>query len=97
MKIIIAGDGKVGLTLTQKLAAAGHDLTLIDSNQRVLDSSVEQADQDKIRIYAKKGADVREEVFRQMAEHNVLVLEMKTVTKSLEDVFLEITQEGGAQ
>ena len=33
----------------------------------------------------------------QMAEHNVLVLEMKTVTKSLEDVFLEITQEGGAQ
>ena len=58
---------------------------------------VEQADHDKIRIYAKKGADVREEVFRQMAEHNVLVLEMKTVTKSLEDVFLEITQEGGAQ
>lgn len=38
MKIIIAGDGKVGLTLTQKLSAAGHDLTLIDSNQRVLDS-----------------------------------------------------------
>lgn len=58
---------------------------------------VEQADHDKIRIYAKKGADVREEVFRQMAEHNVPVLEMKTVTKSLEDVFLEITQEGGAQ
>ena len=44
MKIIIAGDGKVGLTLTQKLAAAGHDLTLIDSNQRVLDSSVERYD-----------------------------------------------------
>ena len=67
---------------------------------------VEQADHDKIRIYAKKGADVREEVFRQMAEHNVLVLEMKTVTKSLEDVFhilklmipeLDFTQEGGAQ
>ena len=58
---------------------------------------VEQADHDKIRIYAKKGADVREEVFRQMAEHNIPVLEMKTVTKSLEDVFLEITQEGGAQ
>ena len=35
--------------------------------------------------------------FRQMAEHNIPVLEMKTVTKSLEDVFLEITQEGGAQ
>jgi trk system potassium uptake protein len=44
VKIIIAGDGKVGLTLTQKLSAAGHDLTLIDSNQRVLDSSVERYD-----------------------------------------------------
>ena len=44
MKIIIAGDGKVGLTLTQKLSEAGHDLTLIDSNQRVLDSSVERYD-----------------------------------------------------
>lgn len=44
MKIIIAGDGKVGLSLTEKLSAEGHDLTLIDSNQRVLDSSVERYD-----------------------------------------------------
>lgn len=44
MKIIIAGDGKVGLTLTQKLAMEGHDLTLIDSNQQVLDSSIERYD-----------------------------------------------------
>ncbi|MCD7708775.1 MAG: Trk system potassium transporter TrkA [Clostridiales bacterium] len=44
MKIIIAGDGKVGLSLTQKLAEEGHDLTLIDSNQRVLDSTIERYD-----------------------------------------------------
>ncbi len=44
MKIIIAGDGKVGLTLTQRLAMEGHDLTLIDSNQQVLDSSIERYD-----------------------------------------------------
>ncbi|MCD7708852.1 MAG: Trk system potassium transporter TrkA [Clostridiales bacterium] len=44
MKIIIAGDGKVGLSLTQKLAEEGHDLTLIDSNQHVLDSTVERYD-----------------------------------------------------
>ena len=31
MKIIIAGDGKVGLSLTQKLSAEGHDLTLIET------------------------------------------------------------------
>lgn len=44
VKIIIAGDGKVGLTLTQRLATEGHDLTLIDSNQQVLDSSIERYD-----------------------------------------------------
>lgn len=58
MKIIIAGDGKVGLTLTQKLSAAGHDLTLIDSNQRVLDSSVERYDVmgvQKLCLHARVG------------------------------------------
>lgn len=44
MRIIIAGDGKVGLTLTQRLSEEGHELTLIDSNQKVLDSSVERFD-----------------------------------------------------
>ena len=76
-------------------AAAGEAAGYLQGEENI--ARVEQADHDKIRIYAKKGADVREEVFRQMAEHNVPVLEMKTVTKSLEDVFLEITQEGGAQ
>lgn len=44
VKIIIAGDGKVGSTLTRQLAAEGHDLTLIDSNPRVLEASVELYD-----------------------------------------------------
>ena len=29
MKIIIAGDGKVGANLTRKLSAEGYDITLI--------------------------------------------------------------------
>lgn len=44
MNIIIAGDGKVGRTLTRKLSGEGHDLTLIDIKQNVIDSSVEQYD-----------------------------------------------------
>ena len=44
MKIIIAGDGKVGATLTRQLSAEGYDLTLIDSNPQVLASSVERYD-----------------------------------------------------
>ena len=44
MNIIIAGDGKVGSTLTRQLVSEGHDITVIDSNARVLQSSVERYD-----------------------------------------------------
>ena len=44
MNIIIAGDGKVGATLTRLLCAEGHDITLIDTNARVLESSLERYD-----------------------------------------------------
>ncbi|MCI6714552.1 MAG: Trk system potassium transporter TrkA [Lachnospiraceae bacterium] len=44
MKIIIAGDGKVGSTLTKELAAEGHDITLIDAKASVLELSEERYD-----------------------------------------------------
>ena len=44
MKIIIAGGGKVGATLVRQLSAEGHDLTVIDANQRVLEKTVELFD-----------------------------------------------------
>ena len=44
MKILIAGGGKVGSTLARQLSAEGHDLTLIDSNARVLESIMDKYD-----------------------------------------------------
>lgn len=44
MKIIIAGNGKLGNTLTKRLSAEGHDVTLIDNKQSVLESSIETYD-----------------------------------------------------
>jgi len=44
VNIIIAGDGKLGASLTRQLAAEGNDLTLIDSNPQVLESSEERYD-----------------------------------------------------
>jgi len=38
MKIIIVGDGKVGMTLTEYLAQEGHDIMVIDRNPKVIDS-----------------------------------------------------------
>ena len=44
MNIIIAGDGRVGSTLARQLSAEGYDLTLIDSDNSVLESSMERYD-----------------------------------------------------
>lgn len=44
MRILIAGDGKVGAALTRQLSAEGYDLTVIDSSADVLAASVEQFD-----------------------------------------------------
>jgi ABC-2 type transport system ATP-binding protein len=48
----------------------------------------------ELKVHAAKGADVRETVFAILAQNQIPVLEMHTIVKSLEDVFLEITQEG---
>lgn len=45
-------------------------------------------------VHAKKGCDIRETVFYELAEQRMPILEMNTVTKSLEDVFIELTQGG---
>lgn len=44
MNIIIAGGGKIGQTLAHQLSAEGHNLTLIDQNQRVLEKTLERYD-----------------------------------------------------
>ena len=44
MNIIIAGDGKVGSTLTWLLSSEGYDVTVIDTNPSVLERSVERYD-----------------------------------------------------
>ena len=44
VKILIAGNGKVGSTLARQLSAEGYDLVLIDSDPRVLEGSEEQYD-----------------------------------------------------
>lgn len=44
MHIIIAGDGMVGSTLARLLCAEGHDVTLVDSDNGVLEKSVETFD-----------------------------------------------------
>ena len=70
---------------------------LLEEIEYVEHVQIKDEQEGRILVRAKTGTDVRAEVFRQMAENHIPVLEMHTVTKSLEDVFLQITQEGGNQ
>ena len=44
MNIIVAGAGKTGLTLAQQMIKEGHNITLVDTDSRVLESAVERYD-----------------------------------------------------
>jgi trk system potassium uptake protein TrkA len=44
VKIIIAGDGKVGSMLTKQLTSEGYDITLIDAKLKVLETTEERYD-----------------------------------------------------
>lgn len=44
MRIVIAGSGKVGTTLALRLSSEGYEITMIDSNQLVLQEVCEQCD-----------------------------------------------------
>lgn len=62
------------------------------SNMEII--STEKEGECHFRINSVQGADIREDIFHAFAGTKTSILEMHTVTKSLEDVFLELTQEG---
>ena len=70
MKILIAGAGKVGSTVARQLASEGHDLTLIDSKQEVLERSLERFD-----VMAVRGNCASMEILRQagIADADLLI------------------------
>lgn len=70
---------------------------LLDEIESVDHTDIRDENEGQLLVCAKNGTDVREEVFCRMSEKHMPILEMHTVTKSLEDVFLQITQEGGNQ
>ena len=88
---LMSGAQEIEVTARTDASEAQKELASITEVSKV---EVKNEDAGELIVYAKKGADVRESVFRALAEKHFAVLEMHTIEKSLEDVFLEITQEG---
>lgn len=88
---LMSGAQEIEVTVRTDVAEAQKELTSVVEVSKV---EVKNENAGELIVYANKGADVREDVFRTLAEKHFAVLEMHTIEKSLEDVFLEITQEG---
>lgn len=88
---LMSGAQEIEVTVRTDVANAQKELAAISEISKV---EVKNEDAGELVVYAQKEADVREDVFRTLAEKHFAVLEMHTIEKSLEDVFLEITQEG---
>jgi ABC-2 type transport system ATP-binding protein len=90
---LMSGAQEIDLTVRAQAEEAQSLLESLSEIERV-DLVTRHETETDLRVYAAKGADVRETVFALLAQNQIPVLEMHTVIKSLEDVFLEITQEG---
>ena len=90
----MSGAQEIELTVRSE---ADRAKALLEEIEYVDHADLKDAKEGSILVRAKSGNDIREEVVRLRAENHIPVLVMRTVTKSLEDVFLQITQEGGNQ
>lgn len=72
-------------------AESGQDAELTGEIEPAGETQISQQKEIRLELTGKPDADIRESVFRYCVENNLILLEMKTITKSLEDVFLELT------
>lgn len=102
---LVASDSPEGL---QKLMSGSAELELLIKGEfeavhkALMDiSGVDMVDKEntelpgcvKVRVTSKENADIREKVFYTLADRKLPIMEMHYLEKSLEDIFLELTQD----
>lgn len=102
---IMSGSQEVELLVKgsrDRIETALLDITKVETvvlesaeNTEAAEQNSSETNKIHVTVRAKKGCDIREDVFYRLAKEKLPILEMHIVTKSLEDVFIELTQEGG--
>lgn len=90
---LMAGSMEIQLTVkgaAEKLKAVLETVPKVES---VKPDTVHEPGLAKATVVFKEGVDVREEVFYALAEAKMPVMEMIPAQKSLEDIFLELTED----
>lgn len=93
----MAGSQQIELLLKAEVKAAEEALLAIAMVERCEVQGQGEEGTAALLVTAKKDCDIREELFSACVKADLPILEMKSVEKSLEDVFLELTEKGGAQ
>ena len=106
---LVASDTPENLS---KLAAGSNNLSLVVKGDKekirillgeisgVRDISIESSGEEgewNVKLTTEEHTDIREDVFFQMAESRYPILEMQSKKVSLEEIFLELTEDGAGQ
>ncbi len=92
---LMSGAQEIELTVKGETERAKQLLKELPQAVKVEEKTSQEPQTSAFLITAEKNCDIREDIFQQFANNGMPILQMQAVVKSLEDVFLELTQEGG--
>ena len=90
---LMSGSMELDLEVKGSIAAVKSALQEISQIDRIEENTEAPKDIAKLKVISKENADIREQVFYALADAKLPILEMTHAEKSLEDIFLELTED----
>ena len=90
---LMSGSMELELEVKGSAAAVKAALQKISQIDRIEENTEASKNIAKLKVISKENADIREQVFYALAEAKLPILEMTHAEKSLEDIFLELTED----
>ena len=90
---LMIGSMELDLEVKGSIAAVKSALQEISQIDRIEENTEASKNIAKLKVISKENADIREQVFYALADAKLPILEMTHAEKSLEDIFLELTED----
>ena len=90
---LMSGSMELNLEVKGSAAAVKSALQEISQIDQIEENTEASKNVAKLKVISKENADIREQVFYALADAKLPILEMTHAEKSLEDIFLELTED----
>jgi ABC-2 type transport system ATP-binding protein len=90
---LMSGSMELNLEVKGSAAAVKSALQEISQIDRIEENTEASKNIAKLKVISKENADIREQVFYALADAKLPILQMTHAEKSLEDIFLELTED----